>query len=91
MIVAADRATTVARVMIVLQLINIGLRRARQQRIDGIIVVTLLRRAVNQTLAPLPMGPPVQVVGPPGGHQLWTDNALFQAPFLHTGRGVPLL
>ncbi len=74
--------------MILLQLINIGLISARQQGIDGIIVVAVLRRAVNQTLAQLLMGQPVKVIGQRGGKLLLTDNALFEDQFFHGGEAV---
>lgn len=77
--------------MILLQLINIGLISARQQGIDGIIVVAVLRRAVNQTLAQLLMGQPVKVIGQRGGKLLLTDNALFEDQFFTAARLLPRL
>src|SRR5699024_8084055 len=41
-IVAANRTTTVAWVMVLFQFVDIGLISASQQRIDGIIVVAVL-------------------------------------------------
>lgn len=75
--------------MVLLQLINIGLISARQQGIDTVIVVTVLRRAVNQTLAQLLMGQPVKVIGQRGGKLLLTDNALFEDQFFHGGGLLP--
>ena len=46
-VVAADRAAAVARVMIQLQLIDIGLVGASQQHIHAVLIVAVFRRAVD--------------------------------------------
>lgn len=77
--------------MVLLQLINIGLISASQQGIDTVIVVTVLRRAVNQTLAQLLVSQPVKVIGQRGGKLLLTDNALFEDQFFTAARLLPRL
>lgn len=60
-IIAANRAAAIARVVILLQLVDIGLVGPRQQLVDAVIIVTILRRAVDQPLAQLLVGQTVEI------------------------------
>ncbi len=55
-VIPANRAAAVTRVMVLLQLFDVGLIGTRQQQIHAVIVITVLRCAVDQTLAQLLVG-----------------------------------
>ena len=87
-IVAANRTTTVAWVMVLFQFVDIGLISASQQHIDGIIVVAVLRRTVNQPLTQLLMSQAFEVIRQCGSQLLLTNRALFKHQFLHCRQAV---
>ena len=87
-IVAANRTTTVAWVMVLFQFVDIGLISASQQRIDSIIVVAVLRRTVNQPLTQLLVSQTVEVIRQCGSQLLLTNRALFKYQFLHCRQAV---
>ena len=64
--------------MVLFQFVDIGLISASQQRIDGIIVVAVLRRTVNQPLTQLLMSQTVEVIRQCGSQLLQTNRALLK-------------
>lgn len=74
--------------MVLFQFVDIGLISASQQRIDSIIVVTVLRRTVNQPLTQLLMSQAVEVIRQCGSQLLLTNRALFKHQFLHCRQAV---
>ncbi|MNZ98474.1 hypothetical protein D3C78_1177570 [compost metagenome] len=77
-VVTADRPTAVARVVVLLQLFDIGLIGAGQQQIDAVVIVAVLRCAVDQTLAQLFMRQPFEIIRQRGCQLLLTDCGLFK-------------
>ncbi len=75
-------------VMVLLQFVDIGLISASQQRIDSIIIVAVLRRAVNQPLTQLLVRQAVEVIRQCGSQLLLTNRALFKHQFLHCRQAV---
>src|SRR5690606_39640756 len=54
--------SAVAWVMVLLQLFNVGFVGTGQQQVHAVVVVAVLRRAVDQALAQLLVGQPLEVI-----------------------------
>ncbi|CCJ84804.1 hypothetical protein BN133_1181 [Cronobacter dublinensis 582] len=85
---AANRAASEARVMVLLQLVDVSLIRARQQQIDIIIVVAIFRRAVDKPLAQLLAGEAGEVVLQRLCKLLLRHHGLFEHQFAHGSEAV---
>ena len=74
--------------MILLQLVDIGLVGPRQQLVDAVIIVTILRRAVDQPLAQLLVGQTVEIFRQRLRQLLLADGALIEDQFFHRREAV---
>ena len=74
--------------MILLQLVDIGLVGPRQQLVDAVIIVTVLRRAVDQPLAQLLVGQAVKIFRQRLRQFLLADNALIEDQLFHRRQAV---
>ena len=87
-VVTANRAAAVARVVVLPQLLNVGLIGSGQQHVHAVVVVAVLRRAVDQALAQLLVGQPVEVICQRRRQLLLTDSALLKDQLLHRRQAV---
>ena len=87
-VVTPNWATAIAWVVILLQFFNVGFVGTGQQQVHAVVVVAVLRRAVDQALAQLLVGQPLEVIRQRRRQLLLTDNALVKHQLLHRGQAV---
>ena len=74
--------------MVLLQLFNVGFVGTGKQQVHAVVVVAVLRRAVDQALAQLLVGQPLEVIRQRRRQLLLTDNALVKHQLLHRCQAV---